>query len=119
MDLSRKLKFYSKAVNIKVGLWLLPFLNVTGTVGYNVVESDIHLPKAPIGITPPGGPGQPPEIVFGERTLDLDFEGPLWATSATLSCSISAMSAGIPSPERTDKHHQDRIRQRWLDARAS
>ena len=25
-----------------------------------------------------------PEIVFGERTLDLDFEGPFWATSATI-----------------------------------
>lgn len=74
----------AKSVSVKVGLWLLPFLNVTGTVGYNVVETDIHLPKAPIGITPPGGPGQPPEIVFGERTLALDFEGPLWATSATL-----------------------------------
>ena len=74
----------AKSMNVKLGLWLLPFLNVTGTVGYNIVETDIHLSKAPIGIAPPGGPGQPPEIVFGERTLDLDFEGPFWATSATV-----------------------------------
>jgi len=74
----------AKSVNVKAGLWLLPFLNLTGTVGYNIVKSDIHLSKAPIGIEPPGGPDQPPEIVFGERTLDLDFEGPLWAISATV-----------------------------------
>lgn len=74
----------AKSMNVKVGLWLLPFLNVNGTAGYNIVETDIHLSKAPIGIAPPGGPGQPPEIVFGERTLDLDFEGPFWAASATV-----------------------------------
>jgi len=74
----------AKSANVKIGLWLLPFLNLTGTVGYNVVETDIHLSKAPIGIAPPGGPGQSPEIIFGERTLDLDFEGPFWAASATL-----------------------------------
>jgi hypothetical protein len=73
----------AKSANAKIGLWLLPFLNLTGTVGYNVVETDIHLSKAPIGIAPPGGPGQSPEIIFGERTLDLDFEGPFWAASAT------------------------------------
>lgn len=74
----------AKSVNAKVGLWLLPFLNVTGTVGYNIVETDIHLTNAPIGIAPPGGPGQPPEIIYGERTLDLDFEGPFWAATATM-----------------------------------
>lgn len=74
----------AKSVNVKLGLWVLPFLNLTGTVGYNLVETDIHLSKAPIGITPPGGPGQPPEIIYDERTLDLDFEGPFWAASATL-----------------------------------
>jgi len=74
----------AKSVNAKLGLWVLPFLNVTGTVGYNVVETDIHLSNAPIGISPPGGPGQPPELVYGERTLDLDFEGPFWAMTATM-----------------------------------
>lgn len=74
----------AKSVNVKAGLWILPFLNLTGTVGYNIVESDIHLSKAPIGIAPPGGPGSPPEIIFGERTLDLDFEGPFWAATATM-----------------------------------
>jgi len=74
----------AKSMNVKAGLWLLPFLNVTGTAGYNIVETDIHLSKAPVGIAPPGGPGQPPEIVFGERTLDLDFEGPFWAATATV-----------------------------------
>jgi hypothetical protein len=74
----------AKSVNVKVGLWVLPFLNLTGTVGYNVVETDIHLSNAPIGISPPGGPGQPPELIFGERTLDLDFEGPFWAVTATV-----------------------------------
>jgi hypothetical protein len=74
----------AKSVNVKLGLWVLPFLNLTGTAGYNVVETDIHLSKAPIGISPPGGPGQPAEIVYGERTLDLDFEGPFWAVSATM-----------------------------------
>jgi hypothetical protein len=73
----------AKSANVKLGLWLLPFLNLTGTVGYNVVETDIHLSNAPIGIAPPGGPGQPPEIIFGERTLDLDFEGPFWAATVT------------------------------------
>jgi len=73
----------AKSVNVKAGLWLLPFLNLTGTFGYNVVETDIHLSRAPIGIAPPA-PGQPPEIVFGERTLDLDFEGPFWAATATV-----------------------------------
>ena len=74
----------AKSVNVKAGLWLLPFLNLTGTVGYNIVETDIHLSNAPVGIAPPGGPGQPPELVFGERTLDLDFEGPFGAISATV-----------------------------------
>ena len=74
----------AKSMNVKLGLWLLPFLNITGTVGYNIVETDIHLSKAPIGITPPAGPGRPPELVFGERTLDLDFEGPFWAATATV-----------------------------------
>jgi len=74
----------AKSVSAKVGLWLLPFLNVTGTFGYNVVETDIHLSKAPIGLAPPGGPGQPPEIIYGERTLNLDFEGPFWAATATI-----------------------------------
>jgi hypothetical protein len=73
-----------KSVNAKLGLWLFPFLNVTGTVGYNIIDTDIHLPNAPIGINPPPRPGEPPEITFGERTLDLDFEGPFWATSATI-----------------------------------
>ena len=74
----------AKSMNVKAGLWVLPFLNVTGTAGYNIVETDIHLSKAPVGIAPPGGPGQPPEIIFGERTLDLDFEGPFWAATATV-----------------------------------
>jgi len=74
----------AKSVNVKAGLWVLPFLNLTGTVGYNIVQTDIHLSNAPIGIAPPGGPGQPPEVIFGERTLDLDFEGPFWAATATL-----------------------------------
>ena len=74
----------AKSVNVKLGLWVLPFLNLTGTAGYNVVETDIHLSNAPIGINPPGGPGRPPEIVYGERTLDLDFEGPFWAATATV-----------------------------------
>jgi len=74
----------AKSVNVKAGLWLLPFLNLTGTAGYNVVETDIHLSKAPIGIEPPGGPGQPPEVLFGERTLHLDFEGPFWAATASM-----------------------------------
>ena len=74
----------AKSVNVKAGLWVLPFLNLTGTVGYNIVETDIHLKNAPIEVRPPGGPGQPPEIVYGERTLDLDFEGPFWAATATL-----------------------------------
>jgi hypothetical protein len=74
----------AKSVNVKAGLWVLPFLNLTGTVGYNIVETDIHLSNAPIGISPPGGPGQPGEIIYGERTLDLDFEGPFWAATATL-----------------------------------
>jgi hypothetical protein len=73
-----------KSVNAKLGLWLFPFLNVTGTVGYNVIDTDIHLPNAPISINPPPRPGAPPEITFGERTLDLDFEGPFWAASATI-----------------------------------
>lgn len=74
----------AKSVNVKLGLWVLPFLNLTGTVGHNIVETDIHLSKAPIGINPPAGPGRPPEIVYGERTLDLDFEGPFWAATATI-----------------------------------
>jgi hypothetical protein len=73
-----------KSMNAKLGLWLFPFLNLTGTVGYNVIDTDIHLPNAPIAINPPPRPGAPPEIVMGERTLDLDFEGPFWATSATI-----------------------------------
>lgn len=76
-------KIDSKSIGLKAGLWLLPFLEVTGAVGWTSVESDIVLRDFPVGVNPTP-PGQPPEYIYGERLLELDFEGTYWSTSATL-----------------------------------
>jgi hypothetical protein len=77
-------KIDSKTIGVKAGLWLLPFLNLTATVGHATTDSDIWLQNVPIAINPPSRPGEEPEVVRGEKLLELGFEGPFWALSATV-----------------------------------
>lgn len=72
------------AVDIRVGvpglrgaLWLLPFLNITGTLAYSRIQTSIYMEDVPIGVTPPDPPSQPgPEINYGNFLLELDLKGP-------------------------------------------
>ena len=74
----------TKTVGVKGGLWLLPFFNITGTVGYTTTDSSINLIGIPVDIQPPrpGNPG--PEITYGEKLLELEFTGPYYAVSGTI-----------------------------------
>lgn len=74
----------TKTVGVKGGLWLLPFFNITGTVGYTTTESAINLIGIPVAITPPSPPNWEAEITYGEKLLELDFTGPYFAVSGTI-----------------------------------
>ena len=77
-------KIDSQSVGVKADLWVLPFLNLYAGLGTSQTEADIFLRDVPIGIDPPGGPGEGPEIIRGERFLFLEFDGPYWVLGGTI-----------------------------------
>lgn len=76
-------KIDTQSLGLKGSLWVLPFLNVHATVGYSQTDSDIFLRDVPVAIIPPSEPGEGPEYAYGDRFLQLGFDGPYLALGAT------------------------------------